>query len=60
MQIFLIIVYEINKLLGKPSDPLYKNKKNTFLNIDSYTNRYTIVSNLYLNNISIENIRKIL
>jgi hypothetical protein len=37
---------------------LYENKKNTFLDIDSYTNCYIIILNLYLNNILIENIRK--
>jgi hypothetical protein len=38
---------------------LYKNKKSTLLDTDSYTNCYTIISNLYLNNVLIKNIRKI-
>ena len=60
MQIFLIIIYKINKLLGGLSDPLYKNKENTFLDTDSYTNCCTTTSNLYLNNTLIKDIRKIL
>jgi hypothetical protein len=38
---------------------LYKNKKNIFLDINSYTNRYITISNLYLNNILIKDIRKV-
>jgi hypothetical protein len=59
MQIFLIIIYKINKLLGRPFDPLYENKENTLLDTDSYTNRYITALNLYLNNTLIKNIRKI-
>jgi hypothetical protein len=59
MQIFLTIVYEINKLLGRPFDPLYENKKNILLDIDSYTNYYIIILNLYLNNALIKNIQKV-
>jgi hypothetical protein len=33
-----------------------KIKKNTFLDINSYTNRYIIILNLYLNNILIKDI----
>jgi hypothetical protein len=39
---------------------LYENKKNILLDTNSYINCYIIALNLYLNNISIENIRKIL
>jgi hypothetical protein len=39
---------------------LYENKKNTLLNTNFYTNRYIIISNLYLNNILIKDIRKAL
>jgi hypothetical protein len=39
---------------------LYENKKNIFLDTNSYINRYTIILNLYLNNTLIKNIRKIL
>jgi hypothetical protein len=60
MQIFLTIIYEINKLLGRFFDPLYKNKKNTLLDTNSYTNRYIIISNLYLNGALIKNIQKVL
>jgi hypothetical protein len=58
MQIFLIIIYKINKLLGRLSDPLYENKKSTLLDTDSYIDRYTTISNLYLNNTLIKDIRK--
>jgi hypothetical protein len=60
MQIFLIIIYEINKLLGRPSDPLYENKESILLNINSYINCYITASNLYLNGALIKDIRKIL
>jgi hypothetical protein len=60
MQIFLIIIHEINKLLGGLFDPLYENKKSILLDIDSYTNYYIIASNLYLNGVLIEDIRKTL
>jgi hypothetical protein len=59
MQIFLTIIHEINKLLGRPSDLLYENKKSTLLDTDSYTNCCTTISNLYLNNALIEDIRKV-
>jgi hypothetical protein len=39
--------------------PRTKTKKNIFLDIDSYTNRYIIISNLCLNNILIKDIRQI-
>jgi hypothetical protein len=38
---------------------LYENKKNTFLDTNSYTNYYTTTSNLYLNNTLIKNIQKV-
>jgi hypothetical protein len=59
MQIFSIIIHEINKLLNGPSDPLYENKKSIFLDTNSYTNCYIIISNLYLNNTLIKNIQKV-
>jgi hypothetical protein len=59
MQIFLIIIYKINKLLSRLSDPSYENKKNIFFDTDSYANRYTTMSNLYLNSILIKDIRKV-
>jgi hypothetical protein len=59
MQIFSTTIHEINQLLGGLFDPLYENKKSTLLDTDSYANRYTITSNLYLNNALIKNIRKI-
>jgi hypothetical protein len=60
MQIFLTIIYEINKLLGGLSDPSYENKENIFLDTDSHADCCTTTSNLYLNNTLIKNIRKIL
>jgi hypothetical protein len=59
MQIFSTTIHEINKLLGGPSDLLYENKKNTFLDTNSYANRCIIASNLYLNSVLIEDIRKV-
>jgi hypothetical protein len=59
VQIFLIIIHEINKLLGRPSDPSYENKENTLLDTNSYTNRCITALNLYLNSALIENIQKI-
>jgi hypothetical protein len=59
MQIFSIIIHEINKLLGGLSDPSYENKKNIFLDTDSHTDRYITTLNLYLNSVLIKNIRKI-
>jgi hypothetical protein len=59
MQIFLTIIYEINKLLGRPFNPSYENKENIFLDTDSYTDRYITASNLYLNSALIKNIRKV-
>ena len=58
MQIFLIIIYKINKLFSKLFNLLYKNKKSIFLDIDFYANYYIITSNLYLNSALIKNIRK--
>jgi hypothetical protein len=39
--------------------PRTKTKKVFFFDIDSHTNRYIIISNLYLNNILIKDIQKI-
>jgi RNase H-like domain found in reverse transcriptase/Reverse transcriptase (RNA-dependent DNA polymerase)/Integrase zinc binding domain len=60
VQIFSTTIHEINKLLGGPSNPSYENKESTLLDTDSYANRYTTASNLYLNGASIEDIRKAL
>jgi hypothetical protein len=38
---------------------LYENKKSTLLDTDSHADRYTTISNLYLNNALIKDIRKV-